>query len=76
MHNSKITNNKKGVINDLLGQTHSLASSEHCSRWKFVLFLKVGTDGRVYERTTCAKTMIPTGRDCESAEWINITKMQ
>ena len=22
-------------------------------------------------RTTCAKTMIPTGRDCGSAEWIN-----
>ena len=26
-----------GVINDPLGHTHSLASSEHCFRLKFVL---------------------------------------
>ena len=64
--------NKTGVINDPLCQTHSLASSEHCSRLNFVLFLKVGTDGRMYERTTCAKAMITTGRDCGSASWINI----
>ena len=29
---------KKGAINDPLGQTHSLARSEHCDRLKFVLF--------------------------------------
>ena len=34
----------------------------------FAKFWKVGTDGR----TTCAKTMIPIGRDCGSAELINI----
>ena len=27
---------------------------------------------RTYGRTTWAKTMIPTGRDCGLAEWINI----
>ena len=30
--------NKTGVINDSLGQIHSLASSEHCFHVKFVLF--------------------------------------
>ena len=62
--------NKTGVINDPLGQTHSLACSEHWFRFVFVLldFEKWGwMDGR----TTCAKTMIPTGSDCGSAEWIN-----
>ena len=37
IHSSNLRNNlfnKTGVINDLLGQTHSLASSEHC----FLLF--------------------------------------
>ena len=29
-------------------------------------------DGLKYERMKCAKTMITTGRDCGSAEWINI----
>ena len=48
---------------------HSLSSNEHCFRLNFVLFWKMGTDGR----TTCAKTMIATGRDCGSAEWINKT---
>ena len=41
---------KTGVINDPLGQTHSLASSEHCFRLKFVLlarFLNVGTYVRI-----------------------------
>ena len=37
-------NDKAGVINDPLGQTRGLASSEHC--FHFVLFLIVGTDGR------------------------------
>ena len=48
------------VSNDILGQTHSLASSEHCFHLKFILFWKVGTDGR----TTCPKAMITAGRDC------------
>ena len=39
--------------------------------FRFVsLDLKSG-DRRTYGRTTCAKTMIPTGRDCGLAEWIN-----
>ena len=40
-----------------------------------LLDLKSGegrTDIRTNGRTTCAKTMIPTGRDCGLAEWINI----
>ena len=64
-----ITWNKTCVIIDPLGQTHSLSSSEHCFRLKFVLFWKVGTDGRTNERT-CAETMITTSRDCGSASWI------
>ena len=48
-------------------QTHSLASSEHCFFTLFSRFWKEGTDGR----TTCAKTIIPIGRDCGLAEWIN-----
>ena len=32
------SSNKTEVSNDPLGQTHSLASSEHCFRLKFVLF--------------------------------------
>ena len=53
--------NKTGVINDPLGQTHSHASSEHC----FLLscFSRFEKWGWTYGRTTCAKTMIPTGRD-------------
>ena len=43
-----IVMHKKGVINDLLGQTHSLASSEHCFHLKFVL--KCGTDRRTNGR--------------------------
>ena len=38
----------------------------HC----FVLLDLKSGDGRT-RRTTCAKTMIPTGRDCELAVWIN-----
>ena len=34
----------------------------------FARFEKWGMDGR----TTCAKTIIPTGRGCGLAEWINI----
>ena len=65
---SSIRNNKvymiykTCIINDPLGQTHSLASSEHCFRFKFLLFLKSGdgqTDGRHVQ-----KTMIIIGRDC------------
>ena len=36
-NNNKHYKNKTGVINDPLGQTHSLASSEHCFHFKFVL---------------------------------------
>ena len=36
--NSKLQHDKTGVINDSLGQSHSLASSENCFRMKFVLF--------------------------------------
>ena len=58
-----------------LGQTNSHPSNEDCFRLKIVLFWKVGMNGRsywrTYERTTCAKTMITTGRDCGSASWIN-----
>ena len=46
----KIKLSKTGVINDPLGQTHSLGSSEHCFRLKFVLFWKSG-DGRTDGRT-------------------------
>ena len=43
-----------GVINDPLGKTHSLASSEHCFRLTNVFcFEKWGRmDVRTYERTT------------------------
>ena len=60
----KIRDNKKSVIHDPLGQAHSFASSKH---WFYTLFWKVGTDERTDERTTCAKTIIPNGRECGSA---------
>ena len=41
---------KTGVINDLLGQTHSLASSELCVRFVLVL-LDFEKWGRTDERT-------------------------
>ena len=73
-YKQKITIHKTGVINDPLGQTHSHASSEHC----FLLFCfsRFEKWGRTYVRTTCAKTMIPTGRDFGLAEWINMCLMQ
>ena len=60
--------NKTGVINDPLGQTHSHASSQRC----FLLFCfsRFEKWGWTYLRTTCVKTMIPTGRDFGLAEWI------
>ena len=73
----EIKKNKTGAINDPLGQTHSIASSEHGFHC-FVLLDFEKWDGFVsldFEkwdgRTTCAETMIPTGRDCGLAEWIN-----
>ena len=64
----KKNSNKTGVINDPLGQTHSLANRDHCFLlFCFARFWKVGTDGR----TACAKTMITTGRDFRLVEWIN-----
>ena len=50
----KKNKNKTGVINDPLGQPTIPAGSY------FRLTLKFGTDGR----TTCAKIVITTGRDC------------
>ena len=63
---------KTGVINDPIGQTHNHASSEHC----FLLFCfsRFEKWGRTDGRTTCAKTMIPTGRDFGLAKWINNIK--
>ena len=57
---AKSNKNKAGVINDPLSQTHSLASSDHCFRFKLVWFCKVGTNVRTCERTTCAKSIITT----------------
>ena len=50
-----------GVINNPLGQTSLVIY--------FAIFSKVSMDGR----TTCEKTIITTGRDRESASWINTT---
>ena len=57
---------KTGVINDPLGQNHSHASSEHC----FLLFCFSRFEKWTNGRTTCAKTMIPTGSGFGLAEWI------
>ena len=63
--------NKTGVSSMIhsAGQTHSLASSEHC----FLLFcfasLKLGKDGRT---DNMCKNNDPYRRDCGVAEWINI----
>ena len=57
--------NQTGVINDPLGQTHSHASSKHCFLLFFSRFEKWE---RQNGRTTCAKTMILTGRDFGLAE--------
>ena len=61
--------NRTCVINDPLGQTHSVASSDHY----FLLFCFARSEKwrRTDERTTCAKIVITTGRDCGTAEWIN-----
>ena len=63
----KCSQDKAGVINDPLGQTHILAKSENCFHLNLFCFEKWG---RTYERTTCAKIMITTGRDFGSASWI------
>ena len=57
---------KVRIINDPLGQIHSLTRSDHYFQATFVLcyFTDVRTE-------PCAKIMITTGRDCGSAEWIN-----
>ena len=39
--------NRTGVINDPLSQTHSLASSKHCFRLKIVLFCYILKSGDV-----------------------------
>ena len=67
---AKNKENKRGVINDPLGQTQD--SSEHCLLlFCFSRFEKLGrTDGR----TTWAKTIIPNSRDFGLAEWIDFTQ--
>ena len=60
---STLNRNKTGVINDPLGQTHILASSQMLCLFEICFALKSG-DGR----TTCAKTMITTGRDCGTVD--------
>ena len=66
----KIDKKKKDRLSSTIHSawpTVSPVSREHCIRLTFVLFWEVGwTDAR----TTCAKTMITTSRDCGSAEWI------
>ena len=57
-HHIEIIFHKTGVINDPLGQTHSLTSREYCFRFVLLDFEKWGwTDG---QRT---KIVITTGRD-------------
>ena len=56
------------AINDALGQTHCPANSDHFAHLKKVSFCKILMHGR----TPFAKAVIATGRDCESASWINI----
>ena len=60
---------KTGVINDPLGQTHSLGSSTWTLFSLEICFVLL--DFENYGRTACAKTMITIGSDCGSAEWIN-----
>ena len=65
--------NNTGAINDPLGQIHSHASSEH-----YILlfcYSRFEKWGRPYG-TTCAKTMIPTGRYFGLAKWINSWALQ
>ena len=50
--------------------TVSSVVNNSCLKFFFSRFWKVGTDGR----TTCAKTMITTGRDWGSAKWIDTTQ--
>ena len=62
------------VINDPLGQTHSLVNSDHYCRLSFVLFCEILKSAyvRTYGRTTRAKIVITTGCDLGSASWINL----
>ena len=62
------------TINDPLGQTHSPASQLRSLLPLKICFVLRDFEkrGRTDGRTTCAKTMIPTGHDCGSAEWIKI----
>ena len=66
---------KTGVINDPLGQTHSQASSDHYFHLKIVLFYYSLKSEIVisyrYVQTICVKLLITTGRDCGLASWIN-----
>ena len=61
---------KIGVNNDPLGQTQSLASSEHCFRLKLVCFLDFDKCGRTYAWTDNMCENNDHYRDCGTAEWI------
>ena len=60
--------NKTGVINDPLGQIHNPGCSDHCFNieicFALLCFEKYGRTDEMCE------TMITTGHDCWSAEWI------
>ena len=56
-------------MNDPLGQSQSLASSEHCFRLKFVLFWKVGMDGR-HVRKQLSLPAVTVGRPSGSIQRI------
>ena len=65
---TKPNHKKTGVINDPLVQTQ-VSPVANLFLLCFVL-LDFEKWGHAYVQTTCAKTMIPTGRDCGLAEWI------
>ena len=56
------------MIHSARATVSPVATIVFCS---FVLLDFESGDGRTDGRTTCGKTMIPTGRDCGLAEWIN-----
>ena len=68
------------VINDPLGQIHNVASSDHYSHLKFVLFCEIlkSGEGRMDGRTNVqtppprVKLEIKAGHDYGSASWINM----
>ena len=76
-----ISNNEWDSILVKIGEIRPMSSMIHSARPTvslvativlccFVLLDLKSGDGRTNGRTTCAKIMITTGRDCGSAEWI------